>query len=172
MNIRNKYLKIIAFTSTVLLTPTAGSTAANSGEHAMFQIFFNEGTKIFPNTVEGKHIEEAMRSQGFDIMLSTQSAGLHNGDVWSVQNNTLRHLDNKLVDFGIGCNLVMKIEPVKAGGVCHIYMGEHDKESTQSMYIVQSPIIQSETTWYKVFEDSQHGIAGYMTHEVSDLFHQ
>jgi len=159
---------------TMLLFPTIGSSALNAGEHAIFQVFFNEGSKPFPDTVEGKHISEQMHNQGFDMMLNAQSAGLHNGDVWSLQNNTLRHLDDgSLLDFGVGCNLLMQVSPkVKAGGICNIYIGKDGEADTKSMHIVKSPEIRSETTWYKVFEDKKHGIAGYMTHEVSDLFHQ
>ncbi|HIP06512.1 MAG TPA: hypothetical protein EYG66_01390 [Mariprofundaceae bacterium] len=84
----NTKLKTIIFISALFTTPAIGASALGAGEHALFQIFFNEGSKPFPETVKGKHIEEKMHHQGFDIMLSAQSAGLHNDDVWTLQSNT------------------------------------------------------------------------------------
>ncbi|HIP06513.1 MAG TPA: hypothetical protein EYG66_01395 [Mariprofundaceae bacterium] len=66
----------------------------------------------------------------------------------------------------------MKIDPVKAGGLCNVFTGQHDSENVKSTHVVKSIVVESEATWYKVFDDKEHGIAGYMTHEFSDLFNQ
>ncbi len=163
-------IKSIAFATALFIAPTTGATSADAAEHARLQIFFSQGNTAFPDKVEGKHIEEKMRKQGFDIMLSTQSTGLQNGDVITVQSNTLRQMDGKFIDFGVDCSITTKIKPISVAGLCYVHLGEEGVEGTKSTHIVKSPAIESETVWHKVFEDKKGGIAGYVSKGASGLF--
>jgi len=156
----------------LLLLPIAASSNAFAGEHAMFQIFFSKGTHTFPATVSGKYIEQKMRDQGFDIMISTQSASLKDGDVWTLQTNTLRLMDKVLVDFGVECHLSMKTHPIKTAGLCKVHMGPASDKNSSTSHIITAIEIKNPDLWHKLFEDKKNGIAAYMSKETSNMFNQ
>ncbi len=163
----------IIITSIASLPSICSSNLAFAGEHSIFSVFVNTGNQTFPDTLEGKGVAEVMSKNGFDIMLTSRTAGLENGDVWAVQSDTLREKGGKLQDFGVTCNFVMQKTPsVSAKGLCNVFSGVHEEEGTKTVHIVKSPEMKSNAIWYKVFEDKENKIAGYIIYRKNGGFTQ
>ncbi len=163
-----KQLFSLIFATLLLCT----STATIAGEHAHFAAFFNNGSHAgfsFPETVVGDNVEQDMIKLGAEMMIFAHSAGIKNGDVWSLQNNTLREYNGKFQDFGVGCELSMDVKPsFKVGGLCSVYMSGAGGEKTKK--IIAPRNVEKEVVWYKIFEDKEHGLAGYFMRETAADF--
>jgi len=146
-------------------------TVAYAGEHAHFAAFFDTGKNknfVFPAIVEGDHIESDMVALGADMMLFAHSAGIQNGDVWSVQNDSLREVDGVYQDFGLNCQLSLNVSPFKVGGLCSVFMSGHEGEAQEKVkHLIKSQVLKDEVVWYKVFEDKEHGVSGYFMRETA-----
>ncbi len=160
------FLKVVV----VLAVGIMNVTAAQAGEHAHFAAFFNNGSNAsfaFPATVVGDNVEQDMMKMGAEMMIFAHSAGIKNGDVWSLQNNTLRDVKGVFQDFGVGCELSMTLPPMKVGGLCSVFMSDA-AGSGKTKQIITPMVIAKEVVWYKIFEDKTHGLAGYFMRETGE----
>lgn len=151
----------------------AGVPIATAGEHAHFAAFFNNGTNsafAFPPTVQGDQIEKDMSRHGAEMMIFAHSAGIRDGDVWTLQNDTLRDVNGELHDFGLDCKLSLKSKPFHVAGLCSVFMTGSGSE--KSRQIIKAIAIKDQVTWYKVFEDKKHGLAGYFMRETAADFNR
>ena len=148
------------------------STAASAGEHAHFAAFFDpSGKAALPDEVKGDDIESTLKKLGAEMMIFAHSAGVKDGDVWSLQNNTLREFDGKFVDLGADCQLTLKLKPYVVQGLCSVFMNGHDgagQEKAKS--VINAKDIETLLVWHKVFEDKEHGIVGYFMRETAADF--
>ena len=160
------------FTLTFAILLLCNSTASIAGEHAHFAAFFNNGSHAdfsFPETVVGDNVEQDMMKLGAEMMIFAHSAGIKNGDVWSLQNDTLREVKGAFQDFGVGCELSMHVSPLfKLGGLCSVYMSGAGAEKTKK--IIHSRTVAKEVVWYRIFEDKGNGVAGYFMRETAADF--
>lgn len=160
-------LLAITMASTMFLSVSNVS----AGEHAHFAAFFNNMTQkgfSFPDVVRGDQIEQDMGKLGGELMIFAHSAGIKNGDVWTLQNDTLREMNGELQDFGMDCKLSLKVTPFKVAGVCSVFMSGGGAERTKQL--IKPIVIQDEVVWYKVFEDKHNGLAGYFMRETAADF--
>jgi len=144
-------------------------SVANAGEHAHFAAFFNNGSQAsfsFPAKVVGDNIEQDMLKMGAEMMIFAHSAGIKDGDVWSLQNNTLRDIGGSFHDFGVGCELSLRVPPMNVGGLCKVFMSS-DTGHVKSLSVISPTLVKDEVVWYKIFEDSKHGVAGYFMREIA-----
>jgi len=157
-----------------ILVQVAVVHVAHAGEHAHFAAFFKNTSKadfVFPAVVKGDNIERDLRSMGADMLIFAHSAGIKNGDVWSVQNDTLREVSGTFRDLGIDCELSLKTSPFNVSGLCATYMSGHEGEGQErvSQPILSAPI-KARLVWYKVYDDNEHGVAGYFMREIAADF--
>lgn len=148
------------------LLVTSGAWSAQAGEHAHFAAFFNNGSNAsfaFPAQVVGDNVEADMMKMGAEMMIFAHSAGIKNGDVWTLQNDTLREVGGEFKDFGVGCELSLKTAPSVVAGLCSVYMS-----ASKNKNVVKPTTIAKELVWYKVFEDSANGVAGYFMRETGE----
>jgi len=165
-----KLLTGMLFAGLFLLNVSIPS-AANAAEHVRMITFFDDGTHsnlVYPDAVKGHNIEQHMLNLGADMMLFAQSAAIRNGDVWSVQNDTLREDNGVFKDFGVNCELSLNANPFKIAGLCAVFMSGsgHDKVKL----LVKPTLIKDHSVWYKIFEDKEHGLAGYLVREDAPDF--
>jgi len=147
-------------------------TLAYAGEHAHFAAFFNNGSNAnfsFPAVIKGDNVEQDMLKLGAEMMIFAHSAGAKSGDVWSLQNNTLREVNGKFQDFGVGCELSMNVGPFTVAGLCKVFMAQQAGAEKVKKYI-KLMVIQDEVVWYRIFEDSSTGVAGYFMRETAADF--
>lgn len=164
-------MKKLSFSLLALLM-VWGSNSAYAGEHAHFAAFFDPtGTVAFPDEVKGDDIEGPLKALKAEMMVFAHSAGVKDGDVWSLQNNTLRDMNGELVDLGLGCQINIKVQPYVVQGLCSVFMNGHEgagQEKAKSM--ISAKDIGSMLVWHKIFEDKDHGIVGYFMRETAADF--
>jgi len=141
------------------------AVAADTGTHVHFAGFFNNGTQAgfsFPDTVVGDDIEEPMAKNGAEMMLFAHSVSIQDGDVLSLQNDTLREVDGAFKDFGLNCQITMHTAgDWNVSGRCETFITGNG-ENNQMILPVSVP---KQLVWYKVFEDKEQGVAGYFMKE-------
>ncbi len=162
--------KLLSLTFFALLSMAA--TAASAGEHAHFAAFFDpSGKAAFPDEVKGENIEGPMKALKAEMMVFAHSAGVKDGDVWSLQNNTLRDMNGELVDLGIGCQINIKVKPYTVQGLCSVFMNGHEgagQEKAKS--VISAKDVETMLVWHKIFQDKDHGIVGYFMRETAADF--
>ena len=149
---------------------TAGLSTAYAGTHVHFAAFFNDGKNAnftFPATVVGDDIEGPLASQGAEMMLFAHSVFIHDGDVLNLQNDTLREVDGTFKDFGLNCQVTMHTNgDWKVSGMCETFITGNAKNKQ----IIMPTPLPKQLIWYKVFEDTEQGLAGYMMKEEGKDF--
>ncbi|MDQ6988597.1 MAG: hypothetical protein Q9M19_01850 [Mariprofundaceae bacterium] len=163
-----KLLLAVSFSALMLLQVTA----VKAGEHAHMAAFFNNGSNAnfkFPAVIKGDNVEQDMLKLGAEMMIFAHSAGIHDGDVWSLQNNTLREVEGKFRDFGVGCELSLRKPPFKVGGLCSVFMSQ-DAGAQKTRNIIAPMLIKDEVVWYRIFKDDKNGVAGYFMRETAADF--
>ncbi|MDX8401929.1 MAG: hypothetical protein R8K47_04795 [Mariprofundaceae bacterium] len=136
-----------------------------AGDHVHFAAFFatnGPGSVSYPDTVEGDAIEGPMLKRGAEMMLFAHSVSIEDGDVISLQNDTLRAAKSgDFKDFGLDCQLTLHTGGgMSVGGVCNVFVTRGKK-----MHAVATRKIEKQLVWYKVFEDKEQGVAGYFMKE-------
>ncbi len=82
---------------------------------------------------------------------TTSFAGVKSGDVWSLQNNTLRSVKGNFVDLGFDCQLNLKLKPYLVQGICSVCMNGHEGAGQEKVKnIINVKDIQSTLVWHKV----------------------
>ncbi len=140
-------------------------TTAWAGEHVHFAAFFSTngpGSVSYPDTVKGDAIEGPMLKRGAEMMLFAHSVSIKDGNVISLQNDTLRaDKSGDFKDFGLDCQLTLHTGGgMTVGGVCNVFVTQGKK-----MHAVPTRKITQPLVWYKVFEDKDQGVAGYFMME-------
>jgi len=160
-----KLLCLIA--CTVFIASTAQATP---GTHAHFAAFFNNGSHAdfsFPDTVVGNAIEPLMHKKGGEMMLFAHSVAIQDGDVFSIQNDILREVEGSFQDFGLNCQITIHTQKIwEVSGMCEKFLVGKGK-SNQS---IMPTAISKQLIWYKIFEDKEHGMAGYFMKEKGQDF--
>jgi hypothetical protein len=162
-----KYLLTVMLSGLMLLQ----MMPAQAGEHAHFAAFFDNGSHAnfsFPATVNGDNVEQDMAKLGAEMMIFAHSAGIKNGDVWTLQNDTLRDVGGEFQDFGLDCKLSLKAGPFTVAGLCSVFMSGDGKSKSKSF--IRPMVVKDEVVWYKIFEDKDHGLAGYFMRETAADF--
>ncbi|MDX8386932.1 MAG: hypothetical protein R8M46_00155 [Ghiorsea sp.] len=145
--------------------------AVQAGEHAHFAAFFDNGSNksfAFPTVINGDNVEQDMLKLGAEMMIFAHSAGIKNGDVWTLQNDTLREVGGEFQDFGLDCKLSMKLGPFKVAGLCSVFMTGAANSKTKTF--IKPMLVEKEVVWYKLFEDKENHLAGYFMRETAADF--
>ncbi|MDQ7001615.1 MAG: hypothetical protein Q9N02_02860 [Ghiorsea sp.] len=146
------------------------TTAQAAPTHVHFAAFFHTGSEAsisFPNTVVGDDIEGPMVKNGSEMMLFAHSISIQDGDVLSLQNDTLREVGGSFKDFGLNCQLTIHTSSQwNVSGMCETFFTGDEKNNQ----IVLPVSIPEHLIWYKVFEDKKQGVAGYFMKEQGKVF--
>ncbi|MDQ6974608.1 MAG: hypothetical protein Q9M10_06955, partial [Mariprofundaceae bacterium] len=95
------------------------------------------------------------------------SVSIHDGDVISLQNDTLRELDGGFKDFGLNCQITIHTQNHwQVSGMCETFITGKEKNN----HLIMPTTIPKQLVWYKVFEDKEQGMAGYFMKEKGQDF--
>ncbi len=151
--------------ATGLIAAAGFASPAWAGDHVHFAAFFSTngpGSVNYPDTVKGDAIEGPLLKRGAEMMLFAHSVSLKDGDIISVQNDTLRaDKSGDFKDFGLDCQITVHTQGgMTVGGMCNVFVTKGKVMKVLPVQKIGEPLV-----WYKVFEDKAQGVAGYFMME-------
>ncbi|MDQ6984295.1 MAG: hypothetical protein Q9M44_06235 [Ghiorsea sp.] len=133
---------------------------------AAFHTLRNQKGFVFPKHIADDNILSALKGKAQYVFMN-HTAGLKDGDVITVANDVLRDNAGDFEDFGMGCQLSVKLKgkDVTLSGLCHFFLVDKNNQQIKHKGIIKQASLAVNKGWVLIYYAAEDGIAIYANEE-------